>query len=91
MVLIHWRTDLSITAFGWTLLALVIQRFYGICHPLTDVRWKTKGRTKRILVAIWGISLLLSNLAAIQSDVQPYGTQGNDRHPFWMLVASGQR
>jgi 7 transmembrane receptor (rhodopsin family) len=82
-------TAVSVSVSGWTLVAISIERFYAICHPLTSRRWQTTRHARIVILIVWIISLAIMSPVAILSELKPVGSDGkqlSDR----LVQASGQ-
>lgn len=64
----------SVAASVWTLVALSIERYCAICHPLRSRKWQTQSHARRLIASIWigGSSAMLPVL--VLSELQPTKT-----------------
>ena len=74
--LIFHLTAVSVSVSGWTLVAISIERFYAICHPLTSRRWQTTRHARIVILIVWIISLAIMSPVAILSELKPVGSDG---------------
>lgn len=74
--LISFFQAVSVSVSGWTLVAISVERFYAICHPLTSRKWQTRSHARYIILAVWLGSLAIMSPVAVLSQLKPVGNDG---------------
>ncbi|KAK3577028.1 hypothetical protein CHS0354_003100 [Potamilus streckersoni] len=60
-------TAVSVGASCYTLVAISLERYFAILHPLTSRRWQTLSHARKMILVIWLTTLLvMSPIAAFQ-------------------------
>ncbi|XP_023220848.1 cholecystokinin receptor-like, partial [Centruroides sculpturatus] len=61
----------SVSVSAWTLVAMSIERYYAICHPLKSREWQTLSHAYRMIGVVWAASLLCMLPISVLSQLQP--------------------
>lgn len=61
----------SVAASVWTLVALSVERYYAICHPLRSRRWQTLSHAYNLIGLIWAGGAVSMLPIPILSELQP--------------------
>ncbi|XP_076332638.1 cholecystokinin receptor-like [Tachypleus tridentatus] len=69
--MIPYFQAVSVSVSAWTLVAMSVERYYAICHPLKSREWQTFSHAKRMILIIWAGSLIYMLPVAVLSELQP--------------------
>ncbi|XP_022244427.1 cholecystokinin receptor-like [Limulus polyphemus] len=69
--MIPYFQAVSVSVSAWTLVAMSVERYYAICHPLKSREWQTFSHAKRMILIVWAGSLIYMLPVAVLSELQP--------------------
>ncbi|XP_043266794.1 cholecystokinin receptor type A-like isoform X4 [Venturia canescens] len=81
--LVPYLQACSVSVSVWTLVAISVERYYAICHPLRSRRWQTLSHSYRLIVAIWSCSFLVMSPIAGLSELIPTSTGHRKCRETW--------
>ncbi|KAF5304577.1 hypothetical protein FQA39_LY09628 [Lamprigera yunnana] len=64
-------TACSVSVGVWTLVAISVERYYAICHPLRSLSWQTVNHAYKTIAMIWCGSFVCMSPIAMLSQLQP--------------------
>lgn len=67
----HLSIATSVSVSAWTLVAISVERYCAICHPLRSRRWQTINHAYKSIVLIWIASLFFMLPIAMLSKLIP--------------------
>ncbi|XP_076330410.1 cholecystokinin receptor-like [Tachypleus tridentatus] len=74
--LIPYFQAVSVSVNAWTLVAMSVERYYAICHPLKSREWQTLSHANRMILIVWIGSLLFMLPVSLLSELQPIRDSG---------------
>ncbi|XP_066146879.1 cholecystokinin receptor-like isoform X1 [Euwallacea fornicatus] len=69
--LIQFFQACLVSVSAWTLVAISVERYYAICHPLRSLAWQTISHAYKTIAAIWLCSFACMLPTLVLSQLQP--------------------
>ncbi|XP_030750622.1 cholecystokinin receptor-like [Sitophilus oryzae] len=69
--LIPFLQACTVSVGAWTLVAISVERYYAICHPLRSLTWQTPSHAYKTILAIWIGSIICMMPIALLSQLKP--------------------
>ncbi|XP_076336106.1 cholecystokinin receptor-like [Tachypleus tridentatus] len=69
--MIPYFQAVSVSVSAWTLVAMSVERYYAICHPLKSREWQTLSHANRMIWIMWAVSFICMLPIAVLSELQP--------------------
>ena len=67
---------MSVSVSAWTLVAMSVERYYAICHPLRSRSWQTRSHSLRLIGVVWAAGLLAASPTLILNYLIPMPQPG---------------
>ncbi|XP_037786298.1 cholecystokinin receptor-like [Penaeus monodon] len=76
---IPYLQAVSVSVSAWTLVAISVERYYGICYPLRARRWRSLRHAHCMISVVWAGSLLAMMPIAATSTLLPMKEKGRHK------------